>query len=202
MRRSILCLAALTAVFAGTLTVSQPAAAAALNVNVLCNPSNALASTPSTTLVATTGDTITVNNGSSARLDVTLTGATGVAFWSLGATTFNVTATTGSIQLTSAGGLCTGTSVTISFSASGGGGGGGGGTTTSSDAPAPVVQQFGLPTAGTCDAAASKDLNWAGVASGGWATSWGQWMNVGKGGAVCTRTLFYNTRIAAWAVQA
>ena len=64
------------------------------------------------------------------------------------------------------------------------------------------MQEFGLPAAGTCDAAASKDLNWAGVASGGWSVSWGQWMNGGKGGVVCTRTLIYSTTQAKWTVAA
>lgn len=67
-------------------------------------------------------------------------------------------------------------------------------------APAPIVQQFGLPASGTCDAAASASLNWAGVASGGWSISWGEWMNGGRGGAVCTRTLVYSTRAGAWGV--
>ena len=89
-------------------------------------------------------------------------------------------------------------------SGGGGGGGGGGGASSSriGSAPSPVVQEFGLPTSGTCDAAASTSLNWAGVASGGWSISWAEWMNGGQGGAVCTRTLVYDTRAAAWAVAA
>lgn len=79
--------------------------------------------------------------------------------------------------------------------------GGGGASSGAGSAPAPVVQEFGLPASGTCDAAASEDLNWAGVASGGWGVSWAQWMNGGTGGPVCTRTLFYDTTAASWAVQ-
>lgn len=69
-----------------------------------------------------------------------------------------------------------------------------------SSAPAPLVQQFGRPTSGTCNAAAPKDLDWAGVASGGWGESWAWWMNGGKGGAVCNRVLAYSPR-GMWVVQ-
>jgi len=66
--------------------------------------------------------------------------------------------------------------------------------------PSAYVQQFGKPAAGTCDAAAPADLNWSGVASGGWAVSWSQWMNGGTGGTVCTRTLVYGPR-GVWVVE-
>ena len=82
-------------------------------------------------------------------------------------------------------------------------GGSGGGSSSGSDstsAPAPIFQQFGLPESGTCDAAAPASLNWAGVPSGGWGISWAQWMNGGRGGAVCTRTLTYRVASGAWAV--
>lgn len=74
---------------------------------------------------------------------------------------------------------------------------GGGGTPSDSSSsgtsgPAPIVQQFGKPTTGTCDDAAPTDLDWAGVTSGGWSPSWAQWMNDGAGGAVCGRTLVYS----------
>lgn len=67
--------------------------------------------------------------------------------------------------------------------------------------PAPHIQQFGLPELGTCAEAASDNLNWSGVASGGWGESWAQWINDGDGGFVCTRTLVYNTSQAAWEVE-
>lgn len=57
--------------------------------------------------------------------------------------------------------------------------------------PPDVLQQFGRPATGSCDASASSDLNWAGVGSGGWGESWAQWMNEGRGGQVCTRTLIH-----------
>lgn len=106
---------------------------------------------------------------------------------------------TGNYTVIGAGGNVQVGSATLSVGTAGGGGAGGG---SASGVPAPVIQEFGLPVAVTCDASASKDLNWAGVASGGWAVSWGQWMNGGKGGAVCTRTLVYSTAQAKWTVAA
>ena len=66
---------------------------------------------------------------------------------------------------------------------------------------APVIQQFGRPLTVTCDTAASESLNWWGVASGGWSQSWATWMNDGRGGAVCTRTLRYSTVQSQWVVE-
>jgi hypothetical protein len=77
-------------------------------------------------------------------------------------------------------------------------GSGGGGGSASSSTPAPITQQFGKPASGTCDAAQPSGLDWAGVASGGWANSWAQWMNSGNGGFVCTRTLVYSTTQSKW----
>lgn len=67
-----------------------------------------------------------------------------------------------------------------------------------SPGPSPVMQEFGKPATETCDAAQPAGLNWAGVPSGGWAHSWSQWMNGGKGGFVCARTLVYNSTQARW----
>ena len=66
--------------------------------------------------------------------------------------------------------------------------------------PAPVIQQFGKPASGTCEAAAPVTLNWGGAGSGGWGESWAQWMNGGNGGAVCTRTLVYSNTLGGWTV--
>lgn len=73
-------------------------------------------------------------------------------------------------------------------------------TVAASAAPAPVLQQFGKPASGTCDAAAPVTLNWSSVSSGGWSESWAQWVNNGNGGAVCTRTLSYSTTQSRWVV--
>ena len=82
------------------------------------------------------------------------------------------------------------------------GGGGGGGSSSSSPAsapgPTPILQQFGRPATGTCNASQPAGLNWAGVASGGWIESWAQWVNGGQGGAVCTRSLIYSTSQSKW----
>ncbi|MFM7144726.1 MAG: hypothetical protein ACKOW5_00130, partial [Actinomycetales bacterium] len=67
--------------------------------------------------------------------------------------------------------------------------------------PLPVGQQFARPVLGTCDEAAPTTLNWAGVRSGGWTTSWAQWPNGGRGGPVCTRTLIYSTVSGRWTIQ-
>ena len=64
----------------------------------------------------------------------------------------------------------------------------------------PVMQQFGMPSSGTCDAAAPVMLNWGGAGSGGWGNSWAQWANGGNGGAVCTRTLVYSNAAGRWIV--
>lgn len=64
---------------------------------------------------------------------------------------------------------------------------------------ADIVQQV-EPTAAGCSAIERPDLNWSGVASGGWGTSWAAWANAGRGGAVCTRTLTYAN--GAWKLVA
>ena len=73
-------------------------------------------------------------------------------------------------------------------------------TTGSGSTPPPVLQQFGMPSSGTCDAAAPVMLNWGGAGSGGWGSSWAQWANGGNGGAVCTRTLVYSNSASRWIV--
>lgn len=70
----------------------------------------------------------------------------------------------------------------------------------SGSGPASVIQQFGKPATGTCDANQPEGLDWAGVPSGGWAESWAEWMNGGAGGAVCSRTLVYRGGALGWAV--
>jgi hypothetical protein len=67
--------------------------------------------------------------------------------------------------------------------------------------PIPVLQQFGLPSSGNCEDGATEAMNLAGVASGGWAISWAQWANERLGGAICTRTLMYDTGLSKWVVN-
>jgi hypothetical protein len=71
---------------------------------------------------------------------------------------------------------------------------------STAQSPAPILQQFGAPTSGTCADAAPARLNWAGVSSGGWGLSWSQWMNNGMGGVVCGRTLVYQSSSSAWTI--
>lgn len=78
--------------------------------------------------------------------------------------------------------------------------GGGGSGSQAENLPSPVMQQFGKPTSGTCDATASESLNWSSVASGGWSESWAQWVNGGQGGDVCMRTLVYSTTQSRWVI--
>ena len=66
--------------------------------------------------------------------------------------------------------------------------------------PPPAMQQVGLPLAGNCAAITDTSLNWGGSQSGGWGSSWAQWMNDGHGGAVCTRTLVW-TSTGRWTAQ-
>jgi len=56
-----------------------------------------------------------------------------------------------------------------------------------------VVQAVGLPASGSCFNITDPTLNLAGVPYGGWTRSWGQWVNGGRGGFVCTRTLSSGT---------
>ena len=69
------------------------------------------------------------------------------------------------------------------------------------DPPPDVMQQVGAPSTGTCATFSDSTLDWAGVPSGGWGTSWAQWINDGLGGAVCTRTLYWQPS-GRWSVRA
>ena len=69
------------------------------------------------------------------------------------------------------------------------------------DPPPDVMQQVGVPSTGTCATFSDSTLDWAGVPSGGWGTSWAQWINDGLGGAVCTRTLYWQPS-GRWSVRA
>ena len=67
-------------------------------------------------------------------------------------------------------------------------------------APPDVLQQVGAPADGDCSAFRDASLDWSGVGSGGWGRSWAQWVNEGRGGAVCTRTLTYSTNAGHFVV--
>lgn len=74
-------------------------------------------------------------------------------------------------------------------------------STAETSGPAPLLQQFGMPATGTCDEAQPEGLDWAGVASGGWSTAWGEWMHDGLGGWACSRTLSYSSSQGMWVVD-
>jgi len=98
------------------------------------------------------------------------------------------------------------TGLTVTYGAAptpdpGGGGDDGSGSAAVVSGPGPHIQQFPVPATGTCDEAQPEGLNWGGVSSGGWSESWSWWMHDGEGGHVCTRTLAYNTSMAAWEVD-
>lgn len=142
------------------------------------------------------GDTITLTNNTSAfQINVSGSGVTntGVVNGSGGTRVLTVSSATGG-QVSIVGGQCLGTG-TITFTASGGGS-----SSSLSSTPAPVVQEFGRPASGTCDAVQPAGLNWSGVPVGGWGQSWSQWMNEGRGGFVCTRTLVYSTTVGGWSI--
>lgn len=188
----------------GTGFVSIPSAQAAVfSVTATGNRTvspNTLVVSP-TSVSAAVGDTFTLNFGLGGAFTfltvINSTGAVSASGTPCTATACQIAPGSNlSLTVVSQGTLTldmTGTVVTLTLGA-------GGSSSSVSTGPAPIVQQFGLPVSGTCDAAASKDLNWAGVSAGGWAISWGQWMNGGKGGAVCSRTLVYSATKAAWTV--
>jgi len=65
-----------------------------------------------------------------------------------------------------------------------------------------VVQAVGMPASGSCSAVSLPALNWAGVQGDGWTAGWGEWLNGGKGGQACVRTLTYNNSTQTWSVVA
>lgn len=81
--------------------------------------------------------------------------------------------------------------------------GGYGLTTIAADCPsgpADVLQQVSPGADGTCSAIDASSLNIGGAGSGGWGRSWAQWVNDGRGGAVCTRTLTYSDDLGHYVV--
>lgn len=138
-----------------------------------------------------------------------LGGITGAGDGGDGTTTSPTGAGTAAIPNSGGGGGGGGTNTAGSFQHTGGNGGSGvliirievAATSGVSLLPPPVVQQFGKPSVGTCNEAASSELNWAGVSHGGWGDSWAQWMNDGSGGFVCTRTLVYSAAQSKWIID-
>lgn len=207
MNRSIISVTSVSALIAATAIVSAvPAHAASTNLSVNCNAgaSYSVGLSPSSITGALANDTIVITGmGGINDVNVTLSGVTGPSTISSGSlpATFTITSSSPSYitftVVASAGNNCNGLIKTLSIN---GGDPSSSSSSAQSSTPAPIIQQFGKPRTGTCDAAAPQSLNWSGVASGGWSETWGEWMNDGKGGAVCTRTLVYSTAQSRWIV--
>lgn len=161
------------------------------------------------------GTTYTILNSGAGSCNIGTTGTAGVVTWTssngadspssnpttlaAGATLTVTMATTGSETIIISNNRIYRYAFTVT---SGGGGGGSSSVRSTVSAPADVMQQVGMPADGKCSSIVDATLNWAGVTSGGWGTSWAQWMNGGKGGAVCNRALFYDLRLSKWGVRA
>lgn len=59
--------------------------------------------------------------------------------------------------------------------------------------PPDVLQQVKAAGDDGCSSVDDAALNIGGAGAGGWGRSWAQWVNDGRGGAVCTRTLTYSS---------
>ena len=200
MRRLAIAAATLS-VAASAVAFVAPAYAATSTVTVQCGFSIAaggLALTASqTSVTAAVNDIVRINVTSADTITVATVGATGVtSISSPGNYDYTVTQASASLTFSTPSGACAGDTVTVSIN----GGAAGGTESAASSAPAPVMQQFGKPSSGTCTEAAPSTLNWGGAPSGGWGESWAQWMNGGLGGAVCSRTLVYSQSAEAWTV--
>lgn len=189
------------AVLASGMLFVSPANAAAspTTISVTCTSGSLVLSAPMVTLDS--GDSFVFTNSAGGDLTLTLPGGSTAStsvtpLASTASTTITATAP-GSVQLQGAGVsyACRFSTQFLSLNVPGGGA-----PSTAQSSPTPVVQQFGKPTSGTCDAAQPAGLSWAGVLTGGWGESWAEWMNGGKGGAVCTRTLVYSDSLGTWTV--
>jgi hypothetical protein len=196
-----------TALVAGStvgLATGASAAASPSTITITCTGAGLgpySLSLSSTSVSMSSGDIFTLINRSGTTMTLTLpSGATfasgGLPLWNNSSATITATSSGSvAIQGTPAeGGNCIFSSGNLTLSL------GGGDNSSSTVIPAPITQEFGKPASGSCDAAQPAGLDWAGVASGGWANSWSQWMNGGTGGFVCTRTLVYSTTQAKWIV--
>ena len=203
MTRNLAAFAVSTGITFAALSLA-PAAHSATTVATSITCTSGTLSATNNDFNATIGDVIEITNsttGTVARASYGGLSGTGFIIGVGSTVTFTVTAPGGHVEYGPQSGSdpCGGQTVRISFTR-GGGGGGSSSDSASSSVPTPIVQQFGKPVGGTCDVIAPESLNWSGVASGGWGESWAQWMNGGKGGAVCTRMLVHSSSRGAWTV--
>ena len=198
-RSAVKVFVAAAVMFAFNVGAASSAHAANQSITVTCSGGAPVFSPSEITVGAS--DTVTLLNSSGGTLSITNINTTGTGLTWSAPPTWN-DATTKVLTVTDRAGA----GVSISGPAGCGGastlgfGGGSDGTTANQSAPASILQQFGKPASSTCDAVAPESLNWSGVASGGWGESWSEWMNDGKGGAVCTRTLLFSTAQSKWII--
>jgi hypothetical protein len=70
------------------------------------------------------------------------------------------------------------------------------------ETPPDFIQQFAIPSGGTCELIPDGIPLFNVSRSGGWEKSWAQWPNEGRGGAVCTRTVRFEPSIRGWVPRA
>jgi hypothetical protein len=75
------------------------------------------------------------------------------------------------------------------------------GASPENDTPADAIQEVGLLSGHSCTDIDEISLDWGQAISGGWTSSWSQWMNDGAGGAVCTRAIHYDQANRVWAAR-
>ena len=75
------------------------------------------------------------------------------------------------------------------------------GASPENDTPADAIQEVGLLPGHSCTEIDEASLDWGQTITGGWTSSWAQWMNEGAGGAVCTRTIHYDQANRVWTAR-
>ncbi|MCF8539957.1 MAG: hypothetical protein K9G12_06725, partial [Candidatus Nanopelagicales bacterium] len=63
------------------------------------------------------------------------------------------------------------------------------------------LQQVGRNSDGGCTDISLDSVEWGQDIVGGWGPSWAQWANSGRGGPVCTRTIYYDSGRHVWAAR-
>lgn len=63
------------------------------------------------------------------------------------------------------------------------------------------LQQVGRNSDGGCADISPDAVEWGQDIIGGWGLSWAQWANGGRGGPVCTRTIYYDSGRHVWATR-
>jgi hypothetical protein len=64
--------------------------------------------------------------------------------------------------------------------------------------PKTVIEEVGMPASGSCADVVDTDLAYGTGLTGNWKPGFGMWMNGGKGGPICGRSLVYNNALKKW----